>query len=228
MPALRARATPPLACRISRIRESLRASRSTMNSVSSGEPASTTRISISSRLCLRTEPRVLSIQRAALNAGMTTETRGHPGPCAVELLSADESGKEPVPKHGNFVAVGQVRQRWQDLAGYPIRATRHRARFGCHDSRSFIGRGDAGGLEHDGPVAMGERAGPMTDDDDGDAGGERLEARHHGTLGSAVECIGGLVEDQDGGVIDDRSREADPLALAARERQSPLSQNRVI
>ena len=47
-------------------------------------------------------------------------------------------------------------------------------------------------------------------------------------LGVAVERAGRLVEDQDARVAQDRARDRDPLALAARQARAALADRRIV
>ena len=83
-------------------------------------------------------------------------------------------------------------------------------------------------LEHDDLVGERDRREPVGDH-------ERRAARHHlaqrlldRLLGRRVDGGGGVVEDQDPRVGEQRARDREPLALAARERQPALADARVV
>ena len=89
-------------------------------------------------------------------------------------------------------------------------------------------RGDRAVLEHDDLVGERDRREAVGDH-------ERRAARHHLAqreldllLGRGVDRRGGVVEDQDPRVGEDRARDRDPLALAAGERQPALADTRVV
>ena len=76
---------------------------------------------------------------------------------------------------------------------------------------------DSSGLQHDDAVEIAHRRQPMRDGDHGAPAHQAAERFADRFLGFAVERRGGLVEQQDRRVLQERARNGDALALAARQ-----------
>src|SRR5262245_10307636 len=83
-------------------------------------------------------------------------------------------------------------------------------------------------IEHEDPMGGPQRAQPMGDEKHRPAPADLGEIRLDDGLGLVVEGAGGLVEDQDAGIPDQRPGDGDSLPLAAREGRSPLPDERVV
>ncbi len=90
------------------------------------------------------------------------------------------------------------------------------------------GRDDASVVQHDDAVGLQHGGQPVRDDDGGAGRHQRLERLLHGALAFRVERTGGLVEQQDRRVLEDRPRDRDALALAAREPRATLAEEGVV
>ena len=75
---------------------------------------------------------------------------------------------------------------------------------------------DPPGIEHQDAVGVGDRGQPMRDDEGGAPGPQPVQRALDAGLGLDIERAGGLVEDQDGRILEDGARDGDALALAAR------------
>src|SRR5262249_6238873 len=78
-------------------------------------------------------------------------------------------------------------------------------------------------VEDDDLVGVLDRREAVRDRDGRAALHQVLEGVHDDLLRLRVERRRGLVEDEDGGVTDDRAGDPDPLALTARERRAALA-----
>ena len=78
-------------------------------------------------------------------------------------------------------------------------------------------------VEHEDLVAVYHGGEPVGDDDAGPAPGGLVEGAHDGGLGDGVEGGGGLVEDEDGRVLEDGAGDGHALLLAAGELQAALA-----
>ena len=87
---------------------------------------------------------------------------------------------------------------------------------------------DAAAVEHDQPVHARDGREPVRDRDHGLARHQRAEALLDGGFDLAVERGCGLVEHQDGRVLEDHARDRDALALAARELDAALADLRLV
>src|SRR5205823_974247 len=82
---------------------------------------------------------------------------------------------------------------------------------------------DVATLEHDQAVHPGDGGEPVRDGDDGLARHERAQARLNCGLDLAIERRRGLVEHQDGRVLEDHAGDGDALALAPRQLHAALA-----
>ena len=82
-------------------------------------------------------------------------------------------------------------------------------------------------VEHDDRVGVAYRREPVRDHERGAVAREALEGGAYGGLADGIQMRGGLVEDQHGRVLEERARDRDALALAARELRAPLADDRV-
>ena len=82
---------------------------------------------------------------------------------------------------------------------------------------------DAAFVQDDDLVGVLDGAEAVGDGDGGAAGHELLEGLLDAALGLGVERGGGLVEDEDGRVLEDGAGDADALALAAGELDAPVA-----
>ena len=89
-------------------------------------------------------------------------------------------------------------------------------------------RRDAPVLEHDDLVGQRDGGEAVRDDDRRAALHDGLERAPDARLGGRVDRGGGVVEDQDARVGEQRARDREPLPLAARERQPALADERVV
>ena len=83
-------------------------------------------------------------------------------------------------------------------------------------------------LDERDPVGEGDGRQPVGDDDGGAIGGQPLDGLVDLGLDPHVDRAGGVVEDQDRGVGEQRAGDGDALPLAARERVAPLADDRVV
>ena len=81
---------------------------------------------------------------------------------------------------------------------------------------------DAALVEHGDPVGEADGGQAVRDEDDGPALGEIGESLLHDVLALGVEIGGGLVQDEDRGILQERSREGDPLPLPPGELHAAL------
>ena len=88
--------------------------------------------------------------------------------------------------------------------------------------------GDPAGVEHDDLVGADDGRQAVGDDDGRAVRGDAVERRLDRFLGAAVERAGGLVEDQDRRVLQQRAGDRHALLLAARELQPALADHRFI
>ena len=88
--------------------------------------------------------------------------------------------------------------------------------------------GDLAALDHHQPVGSAERAQPVGNGDRGPALDEVFQRQLDFALGFRIDRRGGLVEDQDSRVDQQRPGDADPLALAAGEELPPLADQRIV
>lgn len=72
-------------------------------------------------------------------------------------------------------------------------------------------------------VSIADGGEAVGDDDGGSADHDAVEGLLDAFLGLGVEGAGGLVEEEDGGVLDNGSGDGNPLLLASRELHSPFS-----
>ena len=87
---------------------------------------------------------------------------------------------------------------------------------------------DAAALEHDDRVGAPDRGQPVRDDERRAVHHQVRERLLHEQLRFGVERGGRLVEDQNRRVLQQRARDRDPLALAAREPLAALADRRVV
>ena len=102
---------------------------------------------------------------------------------------------------------------------------------GAAAPQQFVVRPDLGDLapfDHHQPVGAAERAQPVGDGDGGPPLDEVLQGQLDFPLGLRVDRGGGLVEDQDPRVDQQRPGDADPLPLAAGEELPPLADQRIV
>ena len=86
---------------------------------------------------------------------------------------------------------------------------------------------DAPAVEHDDAVGVLDRRQPVRDHDRGASAHQRIERGLHLALRFRVERRGRLVEDQQRRVLEERARDGDALALAARQAHAVLADHRV-
>ena len=87
---------------------------------------------------------------------------------------------------------------------------------------------DTAGVENEDAVGIADRGEIVCDDERRAAGAQVREAFEHEALRLRVETRGRLVHDQDRRVADHCARDAQPLTLAARQRQAALSDHGVV
>ena len=88
--------------------------------------------------------------------------------------------------------------------------------------------GDDPAVHDQDPVGPRDRREPVGDDEDRATGHQVVERGLHEALALGVERAGGLVEDQDRRVAEDRPGDGEPLALAAGEAHAALSDDRLV
>lgn len=89
--------------------------------------------------------------------------------------------------------------------------------------------GDDAALVHDvDAVGVADRGEAVGDDDHRAVGGEASQGALDGGLGLVVHGGGGLVEDHDRGVLEDRAGQGDPLPLSAGERGTAFTDQGVV
>ena len=81
---------------------------------------------------------------------------------------------------------------------------------------------DLAAVDHDDPIGAACGREPVRDEQRGATAGDQAHRPLHPGLGTEVEVGGGLVEQQDRRVDEQRAREADELALPGRQRASAL------
>src|SRR5262245_45577675 len=69
---------------------------------------------------------------------------------------------------------------------------------------------------------------PMRDDEGGPVAGERVEGVEQGRFGLGIERAGRLVEDENGGVLQQGAGDGETLTLADRERRAALADNSAV
>ena len=79
---------------------------------------------------------------------------------------------------------------------------------------------DAAGFEHDDPVGAADRGDLVRDDHAGAAGEVLVEGLLDSGLGLGVQGAGAVVQEEDGGLGDDRAGQGQPLPLSARRANS--------
>ena len=89
-------------------------------------------------------------------------------------------------------------------------------------------RGDTPLLEDDDLVGKRDRREPVGDDECRAAAGELIQSAGDAALRGGVDAGGGVVEDQDARVLEQRPRDRDALALPTRKRVASLADSRVI
>src|SRR5262245_57673524 len=82
---------------------------------------------------------------------------------------------------------------------------------------------DAAAVDHQDAVGMHDGCEPMRDRDGGAAAAELGDRFLHVALGLGVERRGGLIEQDDWRILDQRARDCDALALAAGELEPVLA-----
>ena len=87
---------------------------------------------------------------------------------------------------------------------------------------------DPAGVEHDDLVGVAHGGEPVGDHQHGPLLHQAVDRLLHQPLRFGVERAGGLVQDQDRRVAQQRPGDGDPLALAARQPGAPLAQDRVV
>src|SRR5215470_2375050 len=87
---------------------------------------------------------------------------------------------------------------------------------------------DASGVQHDDAVGAANRREPVRDDDRRATGHQIVERLLHHHLAFGVERAGRLVEDQNWRVLQNRARDRDALALAARKYRAALADHRIV
>ena len=87
--------------------------------------------------------------------------------------------------------------------------------FLCHQTLMRAALGDASVIDDDDLVGVVDRAQTVCDDYRSTALQQLVEGVLHEFFALGVECRGGLVEDQDVGVLEHRAGDREPLALAA-------------
>ena len=102
------------------------------------------------------------------------------------------------------------------------------AAVGGHESFVAADFGDAAVFEDDDAVGVGDRAEPVGDDEARAAFHQRGQAGLDHPFAFGVEVAGGLVEDEDLRVGQDRAGDGDPLPLAAAELHAALADERVV
>ena len=83
-------------------------------------------------------------------------------------------------------------------------------------------------IEHHDPVGQMQRRLTVRDQQRRATGHDTAERVVHRRLDPRVDRAGGVVEDEDARVVEDRSRERDPLALTARQGQAALADRGVV
>ncbi len=83
-------------------------------------------------------------------------------------------------------------------------------------------------VEHDDAVGQAQRRAPVGDEDRRPADHQPAQGRVDLLFDPAVDRRGGVVEQQDPRVGEERPGERDPLALAAREQQAPFADDGVV
>ena len=87
---------------------------------------------------------------------------------------------------------------------------------------------DAAGVEHDDLVGVAHRGQPVRDDQHRAVPHQPLDGLLHQPLRLGVERAGGLVENQDRRIAEQRAGDGDPLPLPAGEPGAALAQHRVV
>src|SRR3546814_3611853 len=87
---------------------------------------------------------------------------------------------------------------------------------------------DAAFVDDDDPVGHAYRGQAVGDDQDRAVLADRAHVAHHRMLGLVVERAGGLVEDQDAWIGDQRPGDGQALALPTRERGAVFTDNGVV
>ena len=83
-------------------------------------------------------------------------------------------------------------------------------------------------VEHDDLVRVAHGGEPVSDHQHRPLRHEPVDRLLHQPLGLGVERAGGLVEDEDRRVAEERPRDGDPLPLSAREPGAALAEDRVV
>src|SRR6202034_246322 len=83
-------------------------------------------------------------------------------------------------------------------------------------------------IHDDDPIGLQHRGEPMRDDERRASLHEPLERLLHQQLRFRVERARGLVEEEDGRILENCAGESDALALAARQPRAALAEERVV
>src|SRR6185503_12445962 len=86
---------------------------------------------------------------------------------------------------------------------------------------------ESSAIEDENPVSVANRRQAMCDDRDGHAAMQSLDRRLDGALGLVIQRARRLVEQQQGRTSEQRAGKADTLALAAREANPALADDRI-
>ena len=105
---------------------------------------------------------------------------------------------------------------------------RRRSRPAASSSSCVPRLGDAALVEHDDQVRRPNGREPVRDDERCPARRQAGQRVLHQPLGLRVQRAGGLVQQQDRGVLQDRAGQRNPLALAARQARSPVTKPRFV
>src|SRR5688572_1532956 len=87
---------------------------------------------------------------------------------------------------------------------------------------------DAAAVDDDNPIGILGGGQPVRDDQRGAALHESLERLLHQSLAFGIERARGLVEQQDGRILEDGARDRDALLLTTREARAALAEEAVV
>ena len=73
----------------------------------------------------------------------------------------------------------------------------------------------AAAFQHEDPVGIGHRGQPMGDDDGGPAPSQTVQSLMHELFGGEVQARGGLVQNQDGCILQEGAGDGYPLFLSS-------------
>ncbi len=159
-----------------------------------------------------------AVEESILNAMLAAETMTGRSGNTVHALPPDAPARGALDRPSSTGALPRCRGRRARRSG----RRRRSARRACRPRRRCRGRARRSG----------RRRGRWTDGarsrSSSCPSASRSSASCTAPLGLGVERGGGLVEDEDGRVAQDRPRDRDPLALAAREAVAALADDRVV